>query len=31
MTAAARKRDMQPDMLLDAFVMFPPDPKSASC
>jgi hypothetical protein len=28
MTAMARKRDINPDMLLDAFMMFPPDPKS---
>jgi len=31
MSAAARKRDLNPDMLLDAFVMFPPDAESPSC
>lgn len=31
MSAAARKRDMNPDMLLDAFVMFPADPENAAC
>lgn len=29
MTAAARKRDINPDLLLDAFVFFPPDPESS--
>jgi hypothetical protein len=28
MSAMARKRDINPDMLLDAFMMFPPDPES---